>query len=61
MRLTLWYLHPGAQEPTNAGTYMPELWYLVWLDSMINQNPECIWFYTVETTDVFNIIDIFEE
>lgn len=56
MRLTLWYLHPNAQEPTIAGHFKPELWYSVWLESMVNENLECIWFFTMETTDIWELV-----
>ncbi len=51
MKLKLWYLLPGEPKPwtnTNAAYYSEEF-----IRSMVESNPDTIFFYTTDTTDIF--------
>lgn len=54
MKLRLNYVVPNGEVISTGGLLNPDATgFDIWLDHMVRANPDCIFFYTTETTDIF--------
>lgn len=54
MKLRLKYVVPSpVPVPIDAGVAHFDEWWDVWLDKMVKANPDTIFFYTIESTDIW--------
>lgn len=47
------YVLPNGSVVETAVAVVEEPWYVAWLHHVVSTNPEIIFFYTVETTDIW--------
>lgn len=48
------YLAPNGVVIEAGNTRFEEGWYDIWLERMVSENPDVIFFLTVETTDLWS-------
>ena len=53
MKLTVNYLHPGMTEPLVSVADPEANNFDFWINHMTSEYPDTIFFYTTETTDIF--------